>query len=117
VTFLLTDMVSSTRLWERYPEEMQRASYNFETGPVPIGELPGLSVFFKDEEGNIFHTYSTYARGLDIFLGTYNLLDIVPKGRDEEGMRGMEWLRHHDRYDDPKPFVHPWEEKKAAASV
>jgi len=91
--------------------------YNYVSKPYPVKELPGMSVFFKDEEGNIFHTYSTYARGLDVFLGTYNLLDIVPKGRDEEGMRGMEWLRHHDRYDDPKPFVHPWEEKKAAASV
>lgn len=89
------------------------AVYNYVSKPYHISELPGMSVFFKDEDGTIYHTYSTYARGLDIFLGTYNLLDIVPKGRDEEGMRGMDWLRHHDRYDDPKPFVHPWEEAAA----
>jgi len=91
--------------------------YNYDRKPYPVKELPGMSVFFKDDEGNIYHTYSSYARGLDIFLGTYNLLDIVPKGRDEAGMRGMDWLRHHDRYEDPKPFVHPWEEKKAGTAV
>ena len=72
--------------------------YNFET-QLPGEELPGASVFYKNEAGEIFHTYSTYARGLDIFLGTYNFLDITPKGRNEEGLaRGMAWVRHHDRY-------------------
>jgi predicted dithiol-disulfide oxidoreductase (DUF899 family) len=52
------------------------------------------------ESGAIFHTYSTYARGLDILIGAYNFLDLVPKGRDEEGLpHGMAWVRHHDRYD------------------
>jgi len=85
--------------------------YNFNGKPYPIRELPGLSVFFKDSRGDIYHTYSTFARGLDIFLGTYNYLDVTPRGRDEEqtgGMRG--WLRHHDRYDD-KPYVDPWMER------
>ena len=59
-------------------------------------------MFYKDAEGQIFHTYSTYGRGLDILLTTYNLLDMTPKGRDEEGMtpHAMAWVRHHDRYAD-----------------
>ena len=72
--------------------------YNFET-QLPGEELPGASVFYKNEAGEIFHTYSTYSRGLDIFLGAYNFLDITPKGRNEEGLpHGMAWVRHHDRY-------------------
>ena len=91
-------------------EELERktANYNYESGPFPVSEAPGISVFFKDDGGNIFHTYSSYARGLDIFIGTYNLLDIVPKGRDEDGLRySMEWIRHHDRYGDDT-FVDPY---------
>ena len=57
------------------------------------------SVFYKDASGNIFHTYSTYGRGLDICIGAYNWLDITPKGRDEEGLaHSMAWVRHHDKY-------------------
>jgi predicted dithiol-disulfide oxidoreductase (DUF899 family) len=85
--------------------------YNYVGKPYPIRELPGLSVFYKDAKGDIYHTYSTFARGLDTFLGLYHYLDVTPKGRDEEETGGMGWLRHHDRYDDPKPFVHPWMEK------
>ena len=56
-------------------------------------------MFYKDAAGGIFHTYSTYARGLDILVGTYNFLDLAPKGRDEDGLPfTMEWVRHHDRY-------------------
>lgn len=84
--------------------------YNYVSQPYPISELPGLSVFYKNAEGEVFHTYSTYARGLDIFLNVYNLLDVVPKGRDEEDAPDMSWVRHHDRYDG-KPFVDPWLEK------
>jgi predicted dithiol-disulfide oxidoreductase (DUF899 family) len=87
------------------------AVYNYVAKPYPIKELPGISVFVKDESGDIFHTYSSYARGLDIFLTTYQLLDIVPKGRDEAELPGMAWLRHRDRYDD-KNFVDPWNEKR-----
>lgn len=61
-------------------------------------ELPGLSVFYKDERGDIFHTYSSYARGLDILVGAYNFLDLTPKGRNEEEI--MDWVRRHDEYDD-----------------
>ena len=76
--------------------------YNYGTVDFPSEEGPGLSVFYKDTEGNIFHTYSTYGRGLDILLTTYNLLDMTPKGRDEAGMKphAMAWVRHHDRYAD-----------------
>ncbi len=90
--------------------------YNYVHKAHSIRELPGLSVFFRDERGAIFHTYSTYARGLDIFLNTYNYLDIVPKGRNEAPGEGMNWVRHHDRYED-KSFVDPWNEKIAAGGA
>jgi predicted dithiol-disulfide oxidoreductase (DUF899 family) len=75
--------------------------YNYTTQAFPSDEAPGASVFLKDRPtGQIFHTYSTYGRGLDAFVGTYTLLDLVPKGRDEDGFGfAMEWVRHHDRYD------------------
>lgn len=73
--------------------------YNFEKRRFPMSEAPGISVFAKDEGGAVYHTYSTYARGLDMLNGAYHMLDLVPKGRDEGG-RGMAWLRHRDRYDD-----------------
>jgi predicted dithiol-disulfide oxidoreductase (DUF899 family) len=73
--------------------------YNYQMGGFPSEEAPGASIFYKDEAGEIFHTYSTFGRGLDIMLGTYNFLDMVPKGRDEEGLAfSMAWVRHHDRY-------------------
>jgi predicted dithiol-disulfide oxidoreductase (DUF899 family) len=81
-------------------------SYNFEPLPreLPPGmpsELPGASVFYKEGDGTLYHTYSTYARGLDALVGTYQWLDLVPKGRDEAGLKHtMEWVRHHDRYDE-----------------
>jgi predicted dithiol-disulfide oxidoreductase (DUF899 family) len=91
------------------PEEKAsgKALYNYEMTTFPSEERPGASVFFKNEAGEVFHTYSTYARGLDILIGAYNILDLAPKGRDEEGLSyGMAWVRHHDRYDgavvDPK---------------
>jgi predicted dithiol-disulfide oxidoreductase (DUF899 family) len=75
--------------------------YNYQNIPGPMEELPGLSVFYKDAEGAIFHTYSTYARGLDILVGTYNFLDFAPKGRDEDELKfSMAWVRHHDKYSD-----------------
>lgn len=73
--------------------------YNYDFVEFPSDERPGLSVFYKDEKGDIFHTYSTYARGLDIILSTYNMLDMTPKGRDEDNLpHTMAWVRHHDRY-------------------
>ena len=78
-----------------------KVNYNYEETKFPSEEGPGASVFYKDKTGGIFHTYSTYARGLDILVGTYNFLDMAPKGRDEEGLKSsMAWLRHHDKYAD-----------------
>ena len=76
------------------------AAYNFGTQTVTSEEWPGASVFCKGAGDEIFHTYSTYSRGLDILIGAYNFLDLTPKGRDEEGLKhGMAWVRHHDRYE------------------
>jgi predicted dithiol-disulfide oxidoreductase (DUF899 family) len=73
--------------------------YNYQLQDFPSNEAPGLSVFYKDDQGSIFHTYSTYGRGLDILLGVYNFLDMAPKGRDEDTLEfPMAWVRHHDRY-------------------
>ena len=79
-----------------------RVCYNYEIRDFQSDELPGTSVFYTDEAGDIFHTYSCYARGGDILLGTYNLLDLTPKGRNETGPNHnlTDWVRHHDRYDD-----------------
>ncbi len=90
------------------PEEANedKVYYNYEMMSFPSQERPGLSVFSKDGDG-IYHTYSTYARGLDILLGVYNFLDLVPKGRDEAGLKHtMAWVRHHDRYSEGY-FVDP----------
>lgn len=74
--------------------------YNYSPTKLPPDELPGVSVFYKDRDGSIYHTYSTYARGLDILVGTYNFLDMAPKGRDEDGLKhSMAWVRHHDKYE------------------
>lgn len=74
--------------------------YNYGLTEVPVEELPGLSVFTRDAAGRVYHTYSTYSRGLDPLIGTYQLLDLVPKGRDEAKLEHtMQWVRHHDRYD------------------
>lgn len=73
--------------------------YNFGTSGHPSEETPGMSVFYRDSAGTIFHTYSAYARGLEPLLGVYDLLDMTPNGRDEDQLRfPMAWVRHHDRY-------------------
>jgi predicted dithiol-disulfide oxidoreductase (DUF899 family) len=81
-----------------------KVTYNytsFDVAPGMLEDGPGISVFAKDDDGNVYHTYSTYSRGVDLLVGTYNYLDLVPKGRDEDGFAfDMTWLRHHDRYDD-----------------
>lgn len=83
------------------PEQLASGAmdYNFERGGFPASEAPGASVFFKDEAGRVFHTYSSYARGLEPLVMTYHYLDLVPKGRDEDGLEfSMAWVRHHDNY-------------------
>lgn len=83
-------------------EEIKRgdAYYNYANKGFPSTEAPGASVFFKDGDGKIFHTYSVYQRGLDMFITAYHYLDIVPRGRDEDDLSyTMDWLRLHDEYD------------------
>jgi len=82
-------------------QEKGEVYYNYKMGRPFSSEGPGVSVFFKDESGNIFHTYSCYARGLDMLNGAYHSLDLVPKGRDEAGLPSPQaWIRRHDQYDD-----------------
>jgi predicted dithiol-disulfide oxidoreductase (DUF899 family) len=81
------------------PEDLAKGAniYNFGTQKFGIDEAPGISVFAKEGDA-VYHTYSTYARGLDMLNGAYHLLDLVPKGRDESETGNMEWLRRHDEY-------------------
>ncbi|WP_165070838.1 DUF899 domain-containing protein [Paludisphaera rhizosphaerae] len=74
--------------------------YNYQPTKGALEELPGVSVFFKDEAGDVFHTYSCFGRGDEGAVTTYFYLDITPKGRNETGPHGnlMDWVRHHDRY-------------------
>ena len=84
------------------PEEMKgTVFYNYEQRKFPQSEAPGISVFYKDDAGTIFHTYSCYSRGLDPVNSAYQLLDLVPKGRDEADLpHPMSWVRHHDKYEE-----------------
>jgi predicted dithiol-disulfide oxidoreductase (DUF899 family) len=88
-----------------------KVNYNYAMQEFPSEEAPGISVFYKDTGGDVFHTYSSYGRGLEQLVGTYMILDMVPKGRDEDKLGfTMEWVRHHDRYgtdefaDPTKPY-------------
>jgi predicted dithiol-disulfide oxidoreductase (DUF899 family) len=77
-----------------------QAYYNYIAQASPSPELQGVSVFFKDSGGRVFHTYSTYSRGIDMLNAAYNYLDLVPKGRDEAGHAFPQfWVRRHDEYD------------------
>ncbi|SDQ51375.1 Predicted dithiol-disulfide oxidoreductase, DUF899 family [Pseudoxanthomonas sp. CF385] len=83
-------------------EEMSRGAvdYNYVRQPFPHEEAPGISVFVRDDAGQVFHTYSRYGRGVETMMHTYALLDLTPRGRDEdEEDYPMAWVRHHDRYD------------------
>ena len=83
------------------PEQLAQgeALYNYAPRKTSMSELPGISVFYKAPDGTIFHTYSCYARGLDMLNVAYHYLDLVPKGRDEAGLsRPMAWVRYHDAY-------------------
>jgi predicted dithiol-disulfide oxidoreductase (DUF899 family) len=83
------------------PEELARGKvyYNFGRQDFPVEEAPGISVFARNAAGEVYHTYSTYGRGVEVVMGTYNLLDLVPKGRDEDPEATMNWVRYHDRYE------------------
>ncbi|MGD0300220.1 MAG: thioredoxin family protein [Bryobacteraceae bacterium] len=83
------------------PEQAEKREtyYNYRMENSAGGERPGISVFGKNAGGEVFHTYSSFGRGLENFIGAYNLLDIVPKGRDESALKnGMDWVRRHDQY-------------------
>ena len=83
------------------PEDLARGEvlYNYTVQPMNIDEMTGLSVFYRDADGDVFHTYSQYARGGDIFLAAYHFLDITPNGRNETINGNLtDWVRHHDRY-------------------
>jgi predicted dithiol-disulfide oxidoreductase (DUF899 family) len=85
------------------PEDIAsgKAYYNYKEQSVGIDELTGFSVFYKDVDGAIYHTYSTYARGGEMFLSAYGYLDVLPKGRNETINGNLtDWVRHHDRYED-----------------
>jgi len=86
------------------PEQIAKGDgeYNYAKRTFGGEELPGISVFAKDDAGNVFHTYSTYGRGVEVMMGTYRMLDLTPKGRDEPPGGNMAWVRHHDRYE-PDP--------------
>lgn len=84
------------------PDEVAKGEiyYNYRMLKRPIAELPGISAFYQDPGGAIYHTYSGYERGVETVNGTYHWLDLMPKGRDEKGLSfSMSWVRHHDRYD------------------
>jgi predicted dithiol-disulfide oxidoreductase (DUF899 family) len=73
--------------------------YNYEVQPNKVSEQVGISVFARDERGELFHTYSCYSRGVDMLNGAYHYLDLVPRGRDEDDLQfSMAWLRRHDQY-------------------
>jgi predicted dithiol-disulfide oxidoreductase (DUF899 family) len=83
------------------PEETAKgqAYYNYRIGKPFGSERPGISVFYRDDDGTVFHTYSCYARGLDMMNAAYHYLDLTPKGRDEDGLpHPMSWVRLHDKY-------------------
>lgn len=75
--------------------------YNYGMRPFPAQEAPGISTFCRDDAGDVFHTYSTYGRGVEAMMGTYNLLDLTALGRNEraDAPNKMEWVRHHDSYE------------------
>ena len=84
------------------PEELAKkeAFFNFTTEDPHVSEREGVSVFYKDPAGRVFHTYSAYARGIDMLNVAYHYLDLVPKGRDEAGHDFPQfWVRRHDEYD------------------
>ena len=83
------------------PEQVAsgKIDYNFGAWKDANDELPGVSAFIRNEASEIFHTYSTYGRGVEVMMGTYRMLDLMPKGRDEEDLDfTMQWVRHHDSY-------------------
>jgi predicted dithiol-disulfide oxidoreductase (DUF899 family) len=93
---------------QEWAEGKGEVYYNYSVRPFPAQEAPGISVFFRNDAGEVFHTYSTYERGVEAMMGTYSLLDLTPKGRDEPNpVHAMDWVRHHDRYESSAPATKP----------
>lgn len=85
------------------PEQLQKGEmeYNYQTTNFPVSESHAISVFYKNDNDEIFHTYSTYSRGLDMLNGAYHYMDLTPIGRNEDGLSSsMAWLRRRDQYED-----------------
>lgn len=81
------------------PDAEGKALYNYVKQQVPFKDLQGMSVFARGADGAIYHTYSTYGRGQDLVNGAYNMLDLTPKGRDEDSLPfTMAWVKLHDEY-------------------
>ncbi len=82
------------------PQDIQSGSlfYNYKKIAMNLSEREGVSAFYKDKSGNIFHTYSSYARGIDMLNTTYHFLDLTAKGRDEHPEHPQDWVRYHDQY-------------------
>ena len=101
--------------------EQGKADYNYTVQEFPSEEAPGISVFYRDAAGVVYHTYSSFGRGVESVVSTYMLLDMVPKGRDEDSLSfPMAWVRYHDRYgtdrfaDADKPYWPDTEKEKPA---
>lgn len=80
------------------PEEEHAPAYNYGTLEPGMSEREGVSVFAKDADGAVFHTYSSYARGIDLLNAAYNYIDLTPRGRHEDGASTQRWVRRHDEY-------------------
>jgi predicted dithiol-disulfide oxidoreductase (DUF899 family) len=87
------------------PEEIKSGKlfYNYADLKMDIDEREGVSAFCRDRQGNVYHTYSAYARGIDLLNTTYNFLDLTAKGRDENPDRPQDWVRYHDKYKNASP--------------
>lgn len=100
------------------PEQLAtgEVDYNYRKAYFPAEEAPGISVFCKDDAGDVFHTYSTFGRGVEAMMGAYVLMDLTPQGRNErDTFYKMEWVRHHDRYEDGRGYEHAPEKAAAPA--
>jgi predicted dithiol-disulfide oxidoreductase (DUF899 family) len=88
------------------PEEIKngKAVYNYAPLDMDIDEREGVSAFYKDKNGDVYRTYSSYARGIDLLNTTYNFLDLTAKGRDENPDRPQNWVRYHDQYKSSSPY-------------
>lgn len=94
-----------------------KVHYNYIVQPFPHEEAPGISVFYRDDAGEVFHTYSRYGRGVEVMMHAYALLELTPKGRDEDDLDyPMAWVRHHDRYASEAPAAASRAEYEQAAS-